>query len=417
VRAPFRKEDGHVLIRRRAFLGGMLLAAAGCGNAPARPAADPGPTADEWSGYDQYLRQLTDNGGFSGTVLVARDGRPLLEAGYGMADREAGEVNTAGTLFCIGSMGKMFTGVAVAQLVEDGRVSFEDPIGEHVPGFPPEIADTVTVHHLLTHTAGTGDIFRADAITEENHTIAALMEHVVAEPLQFTPGSRYSYSNAGIITLGALIEHVSGRPYVEHVRDRVFGPAGMVDTDVRSYRPADVPGMAHPHTLIGPDGQPVKAGPRGSDRSAPPTGADLQDVGDQLKGGSPAGGSISTVADMIGFAQALLTHKLLSPAMTDTVLAGKVAMGGSAPPPGADRTAGDGRQRKGPPPGEPPEYAYCFVDRRMNGVRIVGHNGGTPGYEAELDIYPETGHAVVVLANQDQAREPAMRRSEEILTT
>jgi CubicO group peptidase (beta-lactamase class C family) len=408
-----------VPIPRRAFVSGLLLtplAAAGCANAPAPPAAEPAPAPDEWDGYYQYLRQLTDSGGFSGAVLVTRDGRPLLEAGYGMADRAAGEANTPDTLFCIGSMGKMFTGVAVAQLVEQGRLSFEDPIGKHLAGFPSEIATTVTLHHLLTHTAGMGDIFRDEPITEENHTIAALMEHIVAEPLQFAPGSRYSYSNAGIVTLGALVEHVSGRPYVEHVRDRVFGPAGMVDTDVRTYRPADVPGMAHPHTLVGPDGLPVKAGPRGGDRSAPPTGADLQDVGDQVKGGSPAGGAISTVADMAAFAQALLTHQLLGPAMTGTVLTGKVAIGGSAPPPGADPSAGAGRQRKGPPPGEPPKYAYCFVDRRRNGVRIVGHNGGTPGYEAELDIYPETGHAVVVLANQDHARTPAMQRSEEILT-
>jgi CubicO group peptidase (beta-lactamase class C family) len=408
-----------VPIPRRAFVSGLLLtplAAAGCGNAPAPPASELVPAPDEWIGYEQYLRQLTESGGFSGAVLVTRDGRTLLEAGYGIADRRTAEANTPDTLFCIGSMGKMFTGVAVAQLVEDGRLSFEDPIGKHLPGFPSEIATTVTVHHLLTHSAGMGDIFRDGPITEGNHTIAALMEHIVAEPLQFAPGSRYSYSNAGIVTLGALVEHLAGRPYVEHVRDRVFGPAGMVDTDVRTYRPADVAGMAHPHILVGPDGQPVKAGPRTGNRSAPPTGADLQDVGDQLKGGSPAGGAISTVADMAAFAQALLTHQLLGPTMTDTVLTGKVAMGSSAPPPGADPSADDGRQRKRPRSGETPKYAYCFVDRRMNGVRIVGHNGGTPGYEAELDIYPETGHAVVVLTNQDQAREPAMRRSEEILT-
>ncbi|MBW3598410.1 MAG: sulfatase-like hydrolase/transferase, partial [Planctomycetes bacterium] len=138
---------------------------------------------------------LADNGGCAEVIgprwgglhipKETRDGRPLFEAGYGMADREAEEANTPDTLFCIGSMGKMFTGVAVAQLVEDGRLSFEDPIGKHLTGFPSEIATGVTVHHLLTHSAGMGDIFRDEPITEENHTIAALMEHVVAEPLQF----------------------------------------------------------------------------------------------------------------------------------------------------------------------------------------------------------------------------------------
>lgn len=112
--------------------------------------------------------------------------------------------------------------------------------------------------------------------------------------------------------------------------------------------------------------------------------------------GSPAGGAYSTVADMRAFAEALLAHRLLSAELTETVLAGKVAT--DRPVPGEDR------------------YAYGFSDQTINGVRIVGHNGGTPGYEAELDIYPDLGYVVVLLSNQDRVLLPVLRRTQEILT-
>ncbi|WP_158895476.1 hypothetical protein [Amycolatopsis anabasis] len=109
---------------------------------------------------------------------------------------------------------------------------------------------------------------------------------------------------------------------------------------------------------------------------------------------------------MLEFSRVLLAHQLLNPELTNTVLTGKVQ------PPGNPRPPSNGKR-----PMEPPKYGYGFADKRINGVRIVGHNGGTPGYEGEIDIYPETGHLVVILTNQDQVESPAMRRSEELLTS
>jgi hypothetical protein len=116
-----------------------------------------------------------------------------------------------------------------------------------------------------------------------------------------------------------------------------------------------------------------------------------------LQIGNPSGGAYSTVADILEFAQAVTGHKLLSPALTETVLAGKVDV-----------------KRPGGPPED--RYAYGFDDQNVHGVRIVGHNGGTPGFEGQLDIYPGKGYAVIALTNQDGVLVPAMRRSEEILT-
>jgi CubicO group peptidase (beta-lactamase class C family) len=389
------------------MLTAALLAplAAACGTAAGTPGAPP--ASDPWADLDGELRALADQGRFSGAVRAGQGDRALLDAGYGAADRAAGEPITPGTAFCIGSMGKMVTAVAVGQLVERGALAFTDTLGRHLDGFPAAIADTVTLHHLLTHTSGMGDIFDGGPVTEENHTIAALLDRIRTRPLQFAPGSTFGYSNAGFVVLGAVVERVAGRPYADHVREQVLDRAGMTATAVRSYRPADVAGMAHPYALVGSDGQPLGPAPGPAE---PPAGSQLRDLGTELEGGSPAGGAISTTADMIAFARALTGHALLGAELTDTLLTGRV----DVPVPPRPPQAGAG---PAPAPRTPPRYGYGFLEQRINGTRIVGHNGGTPGYEAQLDIYPDSGHAVVVLTNQDRTIRPAIERTEQLLTT
>jgi CubicO group peptidase (beta-lactamase class C family) len=125
-------------------------------DAPRGSAGTP-PRAGDWQALAEYLQQRAAAGAFSGAVLVASRGRPLLHQGYGMADRRRRLANTATNKFPIASMGKMFTAVAIAQLAEQGKLSFTDTIGTYVAGFPPRVADTVTIHQLLTHTSGMGD--------------------------------------------------------------------------------------------------------------------------------------------------------------------------------------------------------------------------------------------------------------------
>jgi CubicO group peptidase (beta-lactamase class C family) len=377
-------------MHRRAFLGGALAVSAaavvGCAtSAMGAPLSGGGSGTSgidaDIQSLDTFVEQRTAAGEFSGTVLVARNGRPLFAKGYGLADRGRGVPNTARTRFCICSMGKMFTSVGIAQLVERGRLSFGDTIGEYVSGFPAGIANEVTISELLTHTSGMGDVLARTDGSMPPTTLAGLLSEIEQQPLLFPPGTQYSYSNSGFIVLGAIIQNVSGQAYDEYVHEHVFLPSGMADTAVRVYTPDDVPGMAHGYALVSGTG---------------PT-ATYQDVGGMVQIGNPSGGAYSTVFDMLGFAQALTGHRLLSAAMTDTVLTGRIPI-----------------SRPGGPADD--EYAYGFEVEVINGVRIVGHNGGSPGYEGQLDVYADRGDVVVILTNQDQTMVPAIQASESLLT-
>jgi CubicO group peptidase (beta-lactamase class C family) len=307
---------------------------------------------------------------------VARNGTVLLDAGYGLADRSAGIRNTPQTRFCIASIGKLFTAVAIAQLAERHKLSFTAPVRRYLPGLSRAAAGRVTIAELLTMTSGLGDVALGGA--HPPATLAGMMRLIAREPLQFRPGARVSYSNDGYIVLGAVIQAVSGESYDGYLRQHIFRPAGMTHTAVAVYTPARVPGMAHGYALASP------AGP-------------VRDISRRPQIGNPSGGAYSATGDLLKFARALLAHRLLSAAMTRTVLAPRV----NAPQPG------------GPPVDE---YSYGFAYQVINGVPFVGHNGGTPGYEGQVDIYPRAGYVVVILANQDQVLVPAIQRSEALLT-
>ena len=367
-------------VRRRTLLSGALAAVgvmAGGNPADAFTLATAECGPGLWA-FDQYLEQRAAVGVFCGAALVARDGRTLLAKGYGLADRARGIPNTARTKFCICSMGKMFTAVGIAQLAERARLSFSDTIGAHLPGFPAAIADHVTVHELLTHTSGMGDVLaRAGGATPPT-TLAGLISEIAQQPLLFPPGTAYSYSNSGFIILGAIIQAVAGQAYDEYVHEHIFTPAGMRETAVSVYAADEIAGMAHGYALTG-------------------TGQ-YEDTGAMIQIGNPSGGAYSTVFDMLDFARALTAHRLLSPAMTDTVLTGQVPI-----------------SRPGGPADD--EYAYGFEIQVINGARIVGHNGGSLGYEGQLDVYIDRGYVAVILTNQDHTLVPAIQRSETLLTS
>jgi CubicO group peptidase (beta-lactamase class C family) len=331
-------------------------------------------SARQWRAFDAWLKQRAAAGQFSGAVLAAKDGTPVLDAGYGMADREEDIADTPQTKFCVASIGKLFTAVAIAQLVEQRKLSFGDTIGKFLTGFAPSVADNVTIAELLDMTSGFGDVALASA--NPAATLAGQMKLIFREHLQFKPGSRFLYSNDGYIVLGAVIQSVTGLSYDSYVREHVIDPAGMTSTSLSVYTPARISAMAHGYTL---------AGTTLRDDSATPQIA------------NPSGGAYSTVGDLLNFARALTGHKLLSPAMTATVLAPRV---------------------NSPQPGGPPvdKYTYGFAYQAINGVTFVGHNGGTPGYEGQLDIYPKAGYVVVILTNQDETLVPAIQRSEAMLT-
>jgi D-alanyl-D-alanine carboxypeptidase len=297
--------------------------------------------------------------GFAGAVLIAKHGKVVFSEAYGLADREHKTPNTLKTRFRIGSMNKMFTAVSILQLAQAQKLQLSDRVGKYLTDYPnKDVASKVTIHQLLTHTGGTGDIFgpEFEAHRRELRTLQDYVNLYGNRAPKFEPGSRWEYSNYGFILLGAIIEKVSGQRYYDYVCEHVYGPAGMTST---ASEPED---KAVSNRSVGYTKMDSAAW-------APNT--------DTLPyRGSSAGGGYSTVEDLARFAEALEGHKLLDALYTEMLTTGK--------------------------PGTPDNsYAYGFEDRMANGARCFGHGGGAPGMNGDLRICPGPGYVIAVLANLD----------------
>jgi D-alanyl-D-alanine carboxypeptidase len=298
---------------------------------------------------------------FAGAVLLAKDGQPVFTGAYGMAEREKKIPNTLNTKFRIGSMNKMFTAVSILQLVQAGKVSLSDPVGKYITDYRnKDIATKVTIQQLLTHTGGTGDFFgpQFDAHRLELKTLEDYVKLYGERGPEFEPGSRWEYSNYGFLMLGVVVERVSGKSYYDYVSENVYKPAGMTSTG--SF----------------PEDQKVPDRSMGYMRSG---GEGLRPNTDTLPyRGTSAGGGYSTVDDLLRFANALTSHKLLNAENTGMLTTGKVAT----------------------PRGN--KYAFGFMDNAEGTpMRHFGHGGGAPGMNGELEIFPQTGYVIVVLSNLD----------------
>lgn len=180
----------------------------------------------------ELAQKATDAGEFSGVILIARNGLPIFEEAYGLADRERGIPNTVATSFNIGSISKSFTALAVRMLAAERKLSFDDPIGKFLPDYPNrDAAARVTVRHLLDMTSGIGDFFGERFEAADKSRILSLPDYLplfADKPLAFEPGRGSQYSNGGYIVLGLIIEKASGVDYYSFIAERVFRPAGMV---------------------------------------------------------------------------------------------------------------------------------------------------------------------------------------------
>jgi D-alanyl-D-alanine carboxypeptidase len=319
--------------------------------------------ADALKAFRAYLDKAAGADRFSGAALIAKNGKPVFTAVYGMADRDKKIPNQLGTQFRIGSMNKMFTATAVLQLVQAGKINLTDPLGKYLPDYPnKDVATKVTIHHLLTHTGGTGDFFgpEFDKHRLELRTLQDYVKLYGERGLAFEPGSRWEYSNYGFLLLGLIVQKASGQDYYDYVREHIFKPAGMNSTDSLPEDQA-VPGRSVGYTKM--DGA-----------------RELRSNVDTLPyRGTSGGGGYSTVEDLLAFANALQNHKLLDAKNVDLLTTGKVEM-----------------------PGGGSKYGYGFGDETSaDGVRCFGHGGGAPGMNGDLKICPQSGYVIAVLANLD----------------
>lgn len=328
-----------------------------------------------------FLNQQAAEDKLSGAVLIAKDGKPIFKKAYGLADKNSKAANQTDTKFNLGSMNKMFTAVAIAQLAEKGKLAFDDKVGKFLADYPNrDVREKVTLHQLLTHTSGLGSYWNKK-FEERKASIKSVADYLALfadEPLQFEPGARFQYSNSGFIVLGAIIEKVSGENYYDYVRQHIYKPAGMTNTDAYEMT-AQTGNLAVGYTSEG-EGPSSKTRKENSD-SRP-------------NRGGPAGGGYSTAEDLLKFAVALRENKLLSAKSLELVTTGKVKMGGGGN-----------------------LYAYGFGDIQVNGKRSFGHNGGAPGIASSLSIFPELGYTVIVMTNYDPPNMmPVVRRLEQMVT-
>ena len=192
-----------------------------------------GDSAAETRGeLEQYFEKVTGLG-FSGAVLVAKDNQLLLRNGYGWADEARGIPITPDTVFDIGSITKVFTSVAIMQLVEQGKIRPSDPISKYFPNVPTD-KSSITVHLLLTHTSGfSHDDFYSDAPPSTRRILInreKFIQRMLRFPLAFAPGTKRLYSNTGFSFLAAIVEKLSGKSYEQYLRDYILTPAGMTHT-------------------------------------------------------------------------------------------------------------------------------------------------------------------------------------------
>jgi CubicO group peptidase (beta-lactamase class C family) len=306
------------------------------------------------------LDRLVRDQDFSGCLTIVDGAETILDECRGAAERNFGVAADHQTRFHIGSMDKMFTAVAIAQLVEAGKLSWDSTLAQLVPEYPDrETAKKITVWQLLHHTSGLGDFFVPEFFQNREKFVnpADYLGLIARQQKPGKPGGDLNYSNAGYILLGRIIENVSHENYFDYIQRHVFAPAGMTASGFDSQEDV-TPKLATGYFRDGPFSTVWKA----NWMTLP------------FKG-SPAGGGYSTNADLLRFAKALKGGKLVNRATLEKMFDKEIPLG-------------------------PGGYAAGFGDRVSHGRHIRGHAGGAPGMNANLAIVWETNAAVAMTSNE-----------------
>jgi D-alanyl-D-alanine carboxypeptidase len=250
-------------------------------------------------GMTTSLDSLAQTGQFSGVAVLAKNGVPVFQHAYGMADRERGVANNPETGFNLGSINKVFTQIAILQLRAAGKIDLDSTVSKYWPDYPnQEVARKITIRQLMRHTSGIGGNIFAPPSGRKRNDIRTLRDYLplfVDEPLAFEPGARNAYSNAGYVVLGLLIERLSGDDYYTYVREHIFKPAGMTRT--ASFAVDSLPSNTAIGYTRGDQDAPLSAPLRANSRDLPGRG-------------SSAGGGYSTAQDLVRFVQALRENRI-----------------------------------------------------------------------------------------------------------
>lgn len=357
----------------RAALLSLLFCAALA--APATTAlAQPTAPDDRPARMREYLAASASLGHISGSVLVAENGRILLDTAYGYANIELAVRNTPDTRFRVASVTKQFTGMALMMLAEDGKLAISDPISKWVDSLPAAWHG-LTIHQLLRHTSGISDYeewfdgYTTQAYSDymsQAHAPARIVRDAKLKPLDHEPGTKFRYSNSAYVVLGYIIERASGMPYDEFLRRRIHEPLGMTKSE-----------QDRSEVLIADRAQGYRFRPGGYP-SAFFNGLQRDDYRNavyQLMEPPQADAALITTArDLYKWDQALYDERLVKRASLDSIF-----------------TPGIGG------------YGYgWFVGTGVNGLTHE-HSGGLPGYSAYIMRIPATRRTVIVLNNIERS--------------
>lgn len=358
---------------------------------------------------------------FSGIISIATPGGIVSHAEGLMAGPGSAKM-IPNAQFSIGSAAKMWTAVAVAQLVDAKKINLDDPIGRHVSGLTNEAA-AVTIRQLLTHSGGLGNFFTPDnmGLFKRAKSLAELKPLITADKPAFTPGSRSQYSNSGFLLLGLMIEQVSGKSYGDYVQQNIFARAGMTGSSMMPaspkkravgmtnfpemdeapggplFGPPTGPGGPPPGARLGPLGPPppgAQAGPPSGGPHGPmlPPPGPLRPSEEAELMGTSAGGSYSTPSDMQRFFTAMLAGKLTSIPMRDALISRQIEL----------------LPAKGTLPAV--YYGLGFSLGEYKGRGWAGHNGGLPGGNIATAAFVDDQTTAVVMANRDPPTADLMLR-------
>lgn len=302
-------------MKRISIFASILLISATCfGQMRKKRKAQP---FDNIKEAKSYLDEQEKRGLFSGVILAIEGDKVILDEAYGMADMEEERPMNTHSKINLGSINKAFTAVSVMQLVDKGQLALEDKIRDYIPELDAEMSDEITIRHLLEMKSGYGSYWDSEQFLKNRKTLRNIEDYlpIIKEyKLNFKPGSSRQYSNSSYELLGILVQRVSGQNYYDYVRENIFKPTGMSDTDAYE-RDRDISNLAHGYTRHKP-GEAI-------DMAAEIQG-DHPYIHNVLERspirGTAAGGGYSTASDMKKFVEALTQNRLISTSSTDMVV-------------------------------------------------------------------------------------------------
>ncbi len=319
---------------------------------------------DKVQKIDALLKAYSDYGQLNGAVLVAEGGKVVYKKGFGMANMEWDIPVQPDTRFRIGSITKQFTAAVIMQLVDEGKIKLDAHITDYLTDYRKDTGDRVTIHHLLNHTSGIPSYTGLPGFFQNEsrnpYTVKDFVKKFASGDLEFEPGSKFAYNNSGYFLLGAIIEQVTGKPYAQNLKERIFDPLGMKDTGYDTAAPL----IRH----------------RAAGYQKTPDGFVNAPYLDMLLPYA-AGSLYSTVEDLYKWDQALYDNKIISAANKELMFK-----------PGLSN------------------YGYGFfiseqpIGKTEQKMKIIAHSGGINGFNSLMTRAVEQKNTVIILDNVGQGR-------------